>query len=135
MSATQGIIEKNQASLAKAKAESIQACPKVKVSCPAEIIDGETLTFTVAVEGGPKDVTLTYNWTVSAGAISSGQGTSVITLEETKELGGQWVTATVDVRGFDPSCQIFDSCTTTIIKRAARLPNTERLQRKRRKSF
>ena len=56
---------------------------------------------------------VTYNWTVSAGTISSGQGTSSITVD-TAGLGGQSVTATVELGGLDPSCSRTASCTTSV---------------------
>jgi len=52
---------------------------------------------------------------VSAGSISSGQGTSTITVDTTG-LGGQSVTATVELGGLDPSCSRTASCTTQIGK-------------------
>jgi hypothetical protein len=58
-------------------------------------------------------MSVTYNWSVSAGTITGGQGTSSITVD-TAGLGGQSVTATVDVGGFDPSCSRSASCTTSV---------------------
>jgi hypothetical protein len=90
-------------------------CPTVDVSCPSDVAEGGTITFTANVSGGDPNVTPTYNWTVSAGTIASGQGTSSITVETTG-LGGQTVTATVDVGGYDRSCSTSDSCTTSVTK-------------------
>jgi hypothetical protein len=59
------------------------------------------------------DMNVTYNWSVSAGTISSGQGTSSISVD-TAGLGGQTVTATVELGGLDPSCSRTASCTTGI---------------------
>jgi hypothetical protein len=61
------------------------------------------MTFTANSSGD-----VTYHWTVSAGSISSGQGTPAITVDTTG-LAGQNVTATVEIGGTDPSC----NCTTT----------------------
>ena len=93
-------------------------CPTVKVSCPDTVKDGADLTFTAAVTGGPSGVTPTYNWTVSAGSIKSGQSTSTIVVD-TGGTGGQTVTATVDVGGFDRECSSSSSCTTSVEKKAA----------------
>lgn len=72
-----------------------------------------------AVEGAyTLDVTPTYNWTVSAGTIQSGQGTSTITVDTTG-TGGQTITATVDVGGFPRECSTSNSCTTSVTKEAA----------------
>jgi hypothetical protein len=71
---------------------------------------GSDITFSATMSG---DANVTYNWSVSAGTISSGQGTSSITVN-TDGLGGQTVTATVELGGLDPSCSRTASCTTGI---------------------
>jgi hypothetical protein len=87
------------------------ACPTVTVSCPDTGTAGTPVTFTANVSGGDPNVTPTFNWTVSAGTISSGQGTSSITVDTTGVTGT--VTATVDVGGYDRSCSTSNSCTVT----------------------
>jgi hypothetical protein len=89
-------------------------CPTVSVSCPSEVDPNQPITFTASVSGGPQGATWTYNWSVSAGTISSGQGTSTITVDTTG-IAGQSVTATVSIGGADPSCTgTTNSCTTTV---------------------
>jgi hypothetical protein len=87
------------------------ACPTVSVSCPDTGTIGQPVTFTANVSGGDPAVTPTFNWTVSAGTISSGQGTSSITVDTTGVAGGTTITATVDVGGYDRSCSTSSSCT------------------------
>jgi hypothetical protein len=91
-------------------------CPILKVSCPDRLKPGDTLKFTASVEGGDETVEPTYNWTVSAGTISFGQGTSTIEVDTSKLSNNETVTATVELGGFDPNCSRVGSCTTTIIK-------------------
>jgi hypothetical protein len=93
----------------------VPPCPTVSVSCPSDVDLGSPITFTASVSG---DMSVTYNWSVSAGTISSGQGTSSITVD-TAGLGGQTVTATVELGGLDPSCSRTASCTTGIRPAAA----------------
>jgi hypothetical protein len=88
-------------------------CPTISVSCPSDIDPGQPITFTASVSGGPANATFTYNWSVSAGTISSGQGTSSITVD-TAGLSGTSVTATVNIGGADPSCSATASCTTAV---------------------
>jgi len=88
-------------------------CPDVRLTSPDIIKEGEPLTFTANVTGGDPAVTPTYNWSVSAGTISSGQGTSSITVD-TKGLGGQSCTATVDLGGYDRTCSSYASSTASI---------------------
>jgi hypothetical protein len=90
--------------------ECLPPCPTVSVSCPSDVDQGSPITFTASVSG---DMSVTYNWSVSAGTISSGQGTSSVTVDTTG-LGGQTVTATVELGGLDPSCSRTASCTTGI---------------------
>lgn len=76
------------------------SCPTLSVSGPAGITNpGDTMTFTASASGD-----VTYNWTVSAGTIESGQGTPSITVRTTKEMAGSNVTATVNIGGTDPTC-------------------------------
>jgi hypothetical protein len=91
-------------------------CPTVSVSCPDTAKSGNPVTFTANVSGGDTNVTPTFNWTVSAGSISSGQGTSSITVDTTGLAGGTTVTATVDVGGYDRSCSASSSCTTSLVR-------------------
>jgi len=85
------------------------------VSCPSDIDAGQPITFTASVTGGAEGATFTYNWSVSAGTISSGQGTSTISVDTTGVAGGQSVTATVSIGGADPSCTgTTASCTTSL---------------------
>lgn len=82
-------------------------CPTVTVECPTGIIiAGQPATAKANVVFSPQPPqvpTLTYNWTVSAGTITSGQGTEAIQIDTTG-LGGQTITATVTVGGLDASC-------------------------------
>jgi hypothetical protein len=93
------------------------ACPVVKVTCPDTVNEGTSLSFTADVSGGDANVTPTFNWAVSAGTISSGQGTSSITVDTTGS-GGETVTATVDVGGYPRECSTSSSCTGSVKKAA-----------------
>ena len=75
------------------------------VSGPAVVTNpGEAMSFTASTSGD-----VTYNWSVSAGTIESGQGTPSITVRTTAAMKGSNVTATVDIGGRDPAC----NCTIT----------------------
>jgi len=79
-------------------------CPKTSVKCPDSVHKGETLKFTAEVKGGDSQVTPTYNWSVSAGKIESGQGTATIEVS-TKEVEAEsTITATVELGGYDRDC-------------------------------
>ena len=78
-------------------------CPSVSVSCPEAGTENAPVTFTANLSGGTAGITPTYNWTISAGRIISGQGTPSITVDTTG-LAGQTVRATVDIGGFGMPC-------------------------------
>ena len=87
------------------------SCGTVSVSGPAGTTNpGDSMTFT-ATNTSPGDVT--YNWTVSSGTITAGQGTPSITVATTKEMQGSNVTATVTLAGI--SCE---NCPTTASENA-----------------
>ena len=91
-------------------------CPTVGVTCPGDVDEGQPATFTANFSQGTPTVSETYNWTVSSGTITSGQGTSSITVDTTG-VGGGSVTATVEVGGVDPSCNRTASCTVQVKQR------------------
>jgi len=78
-------------------------CPNVVVNCPENIVLGEPVTFTSSVTGGTSTTTPGYNWTVSAGRIIEGQGTSSIRVDTTG-LAGQTLTATLQMEGYGLEC-------------------------------
>ena len=86
-------------------------CPTVTVSCPSEAVSKQPLTFEATVSGGYTDSTVTYKWSLSAGKIISGQGTSKVKVD-VSDLTGQSLTGTVTVGGFNPKCSLnVASCT------------------------
>jgi hypothetical protein len=88
------------------------ACPTIRVDGADSADENSSITFTARADGGTPPAS-GYNWSVSAGTITSGQGTNSITVS-TANLGGQTVTATVEVTGLDPSCAKTGSASTAI---------------------
>lgn len=86
-------------------------CPTITVSCPDNVESNQSLTVAAHVYGGDPNVKVTYTWSVSAGKISAGQGSSKITIDVSDVTGGS-ITATVSISGQDPSCVNTASCTT-----------------------
>lgn len=79
-------------------------CPSLSVTGPAGVTNpGDSMTFTANVSGGSQQ-SVTYNWSVSSGTITSGQGTPSITVATDNSMAGGNVTATVDIGGTDPNC-------------------------------
>ena len=92
----------------------VPPCPTIDISCPTGVIEqGQPATVSVNVSGGAPGLSPTYNWSVSAGTISGGQGTPSITIDTTG-LAGQNVTATVQIGGLPPECESTRSCTFSI---------------------
>ncbi len=86
-------------------------CPNVTVSCPDAASENAPATFTATISGGTPGITPTYNWTISAGRIISGQGTTSITVD-TNGMAGQTIRANLDVGGYGMGCPA--SCATSI---------------------
>ena len=85
-------------------------CPTVSVSCPTDL-GSKSISFEAIIMGGDPEMKPTYAWSVSAGRIISGQGTSKIQVDISNR-GGQSVTATVLLGGAHPACTIYEaSCT------------------------
>jgi len=71
------------------------SCPTLSVNGPSAIVaPGTPITFSASTSAD-----VTYNWSVSAGTISSGQGTSSISVDTTGLSSGSNVTATVEIAG------------------------------------
>jgi hypothetical protein len=80
------------------------ACPAIEITCPTTVVIDQPLTFSSRYTGGvPANVTPVYNWSVSAGTIIEGQGTSSIKVDTTG-LGGQTVRATLSMGGYTLEC-------------------------------
>lgn len=79
------------------------SCPVVELKRPAGSIDpGGSFVVEAKVTGAAGRPT--FNWTVSAGTIESGQGTPIITVGAAGVPGGSSITTTLEVRvpgGFD----------------------------------
>jgi hypothetical protein len=86
-------------------------CPSIVISCPDTVRVGEPITFTANVTNLATAITPIYQWTVSAGTITGGQGTPTITVDTTG-LAGQPVNARLSVGGFNLDCSA--QCTTQI---------------------
>lgn len=111
-------------------ARGTSQCPVVKISCMDSAGCATSITFTAEVSNAATTANLSYNWTVSAGKITSGQGTSSITVDTTG-LAGSSVEAVVQVNGLPETCVGRATCATALICD----PGPERLDEYRNISF
>ena len=77
----------------------VEKCPAFNIASDMAKAGAGTVTFTLS----PARDGLTYNWSVSAGAITTGQGTPVIVVADPTQ--GESVTASVAISGLDASCK------------------------------
>jgi hypothetical protein len=85
------------------------------MNCPTDLVDaGQPINYSVNARGGDPNASVSYNWTVSAGRITSGQGTPSITVDTSGLSGGGQVTATAELGGLAPECNRTTSCTVQI---------------------
>jgi hypothetical protein len=78
-------------------------CPNVSITCPEKVEAGQPVIFSSTLSGGTGNIAPMYNWNVSAGKITAGQGTSSITVDSTG-LAGQTLTATLSMGGYNQGC-------------------------------
>ena len=76
-----------------------EVCPNISIVGPDTVTTGAPVTFSAELSGGTTGVQPVYNWTVSAGTITSGQGTPSITVS-TAGLSGQDVRASLTINGY-----------------------------------
>ena len=80
-------------------------CPYIDVNAPLYVWDTKrSLNFSASVREELTKIVPTYHWTVSHGRISSGQGTDEIVVQPEGEY--QPVTATVEIGGYAPACEV-----------------------------
>ena len=93
----------------------VPPCPTLSMNCTTDLVEvGTPISYSAMAQGGDPNASVTYNWTVSAGAISGGQGTPSITVDTTGLAGGSQVTATVELGGLAPECNRTTSCTVSL---------------------
>jgi len=98
-----------------ASAFASQQCQIVSVEAPAgEINEGIPVVFTANLNAVVPTAKPAFKWTISAGTIMEGDGTGRITVE-TAGLGGQDVTATLEVSGISTACATVVSKTVSIV--------------------
>jgi hypothetical protein len=86
----------------------LDSCPVIMIACLSnEPCCGPKYTFTANISGGYADREPTYKWSVSAGTITSGQGTGSVEVDASK-INGQPLKVTVEVGNVIP-----DGCPTT----------------------
>lgn len=80
-------------------------CPAIEISCPTTITRDQPVTFTSSYTGGvPANISPVYNWSVSAGRIIEGQGTNTIKVDTSGVPGGESVTASLSMGGYNLDC-------------------------------
>jgi hypothetical protein len=82
-------------------------CATIEVTGGGVVKAGDAMSFTAKVEGMSKTILLEYEWQVSQGTISSGQGTPSITVDTTGLTDGTNIKAEVKIKG------LYDNCANT----------------------
>jgi hypothetical protein len=88
---------------------SSYTCPNVYCSTATH---GNSMTFTAQASGGTPNVSPIYRWSVSAGRITGGQGTSSIQVDTNGLAEGTQINATVEARGYGRAC--ITSCQSSV---------------------
>jgi len=91
-------------------------CPWVKITCPSEMDKSKPFVFSVVIEGNTQSYAQpSFHWKLNAGRIVKGEHAAEIEATTSGANGFDSITATVEVGGFDPSCNMAARCTTKII--------------------
>jgi hypothetical protein len=77
-------------------------CPVISVSSVEPALTGPPLRYKASIQGGNSLVTPKFNWTVTGGKITAGQGTSEVLVDAE---GNNAITVTVEVTGYSANCQ------------------------------
>jgi hypothetical protein len=90
----------------------------VKTPGTAGVVEaGTPMKFVVTFSGKTDNLTLGYEWKVSAGTITSGQGTCSIIVDTTGLANGTNITAEVTVKGLPENCPNTASETRSIMSK------------------
>ena len=81
--------------------ENRQGCPLISISRVEVASTVPTLMYKANIQSGDSSVTPRLNWTVSAGKITGGQGTSEVSVDAE---GNNSITVTVEVSGYASNC-------------------------------
>jgi hypothetical protein len=91
----------------------LTTCATVDLDGPSEVDPGAQVIFKIRITGPVHTTKPEFKWTVSAGTITTGQGTQEITVD-TVGLGGQDITATAELSGAPLGCKASFSITTQV---------------------
>lgn len=91
-------------------------CPQIQVQVgnPRILRDGEQVVFAANVGGGDPNVQPIYNWSVSSGAIVSGQGTRNITVDSTGAGNDRQIIADLLMSGYSYECNVRANATVQV---------------------
>ncbi|MEO7094691.1 MAG: hypothetical protein ABI175_15645 [Polyangiales bacterium] len=87
-------------------------CPTVQIKGPDSVAAGTQAKISTTLIGGP--AAPTFRWTVTAGKIVSGQGTSSIVVDSTG-LSGASVVAKVELGGLASQCATTGTSVTVLV--------------------
>lgn len=83
-----------------------QSCPAIEIETPAQMVTpGKPFQLRAVVRGATGISKLQYEWSISSGIISEGNGTESITVETAKGHSGTTIHAKLKVLGFSDVCQ------------------------------
>jgi hypothetical protein len=92
------------------------ACPAVEISGPTKnVAPGDSIIFTASVTGGEENIEPSYNWTVSGGTITTGQGTRNIIVKTDSAVKKGSVTATLELGNLCTSCPLTKATQTVTV--------------------
>ncbi len=84
---------------------SNSGCPEITVSGHNSLVNpGDSISFTANVKNANESLNLEFEWKVSQGEITNGQGTNQISVATTPEMNNYELTAIVKIKGLNSIC-------------------------------
>jgi len=100
-------------------AQNARPCPEIEINTPNGVLTTrENFDFAVKAKDGTSLDGFDVQWSVSAGALIKNADPSRVTFASSKELGGQNVTITANIKGISNQCAVIVSDTFGIVPRA-----------------
>jgi hypothetical protein len=89
-------------------------CPDIDIAVPGLAMADDAVTLSARITGIEKSQNLSFNWWVSAGKITSGQGTPEIKYAASSDEYRERIDVNVDVTGLPKGCPTYASGSTII---------------------
>ncbi len=91
--------------VAPVEAQPVSPCPEIRLQTATQPVrEGTPVRFAAVLTGGDTKISPIFNWSISAGVMSAGQGTRNISVDSTGAGAHRQIIADLLIGGFPPEC-------------------------------